>query len=50
MPLVDTVGSPIPEPEPGDQLSGEGDKVSVISVAKIMSGMSAVCYVCQVRE
>jgi hypothetical protein len=50
MPLVDTVGSSIPEPEPGDQLSGEGDKVSVVSVAKIMSGMSAVCYMCQVRE
>lgn len=50
MPLIDTTGNTIPEPEPGDQLSGEGDKVSIVSVAKIMSGPSAVCYVCQVRE
>jgi len=50
MPLIDTLDNPIPEPEPGDKLSGEGDKVSIVSVAKIMSGLSAVCYVCQVRE
>lgn len=48
--LVDTSGSAIPEPETGDEFSGEGDKVSVIRVSKIMSGSSAVCYMCQVRE
>jgi len=50
MPLVDTSNSLIPEPEPGDSLIGEGDKVSIVSVSKIMSGFSAVCYLCQVRE
>jgi len=50
MNLVDTSGVTIPEPEDGYQISGEGDTVEIISVAKIMSGPSAVCYICQVRE
>jgi hypothetical protein len=50
LPLVDTLGSIIPEPESGDEISGEGDKVSIVSVAKIMSGMNPVCYMLQVRE
>jgi hypothetical protein len=50
LPLVDTSGDAIPEPDNGDQISGEGDKVTIISVAKIMSGFSPVCYICQVRE
>lgn len=48
--LVDTSGNAIPEPESGDEVSGEGDKVSIIRVSKIMSGSGAVCYMCQVRE
>jgi hypothetical protein len=50
LPLVDTFGNTIPEPETGDEISGEGDKVSIVRVAKIMSGLTAVCYMCQVRE
>lgn len=49
-PLVDTSGTAIPEPDIGDEITGEGDKVSVVSVQKIMSGTSPVCYICQVRE
>ena len=49
-PLVDTSGDAIPEPEVGDEVSGQGDKVSIVSVQKIMSGTSPVCYICQVRE
>lgn len=48
--ILDTSNSAIPEPEPGDEVSGEGDKVSIVRVAKIVSGTSAVCYICQVRE
>lgn len=50
LPLVDTAGDAIPEPSPGDEVDGGGDKVSMVSVAKIMSGTNAVCYICQVRE
>jgi hypothetical protein len=50
LPLVDVNGNTIPEPESGDEISGEGDKVSIIRSAKIMSGMNPVCYMCQVRE
>jgi len=50
MPITDTSGNVIPEPEPGDTLSGEGDEVTVISVSQIMSGEEAVCYILQVRE
>ena len=49
-PLVDTSGDAIPEPDIGDEISGQGDKVSVVAVQKIMSGTSPVCYICQVRE
>lgn len=48
--LLDTSGDAIPEPETGDELTGEGDKVQIVRTAKIMSGDSAVCYLCQVRE
>jgi len=50
MPVIDTSGNTIPEPEPGDTLTGEGDKVTIVSVQQIMSGDEAVCYVLQVRE
>lgn len=50
MNLVDTSGSAVPEPEPGDKISGEGDEVYVVGVMKIMSGINPVCYTCQVRE
>lgn len=50
LPLVDTSGNAIPEPEVGDEISGEGDKVSVVSVAKIFSAGEPVCYLLQVRE
>lgn len=49
MSLLDTSGVAIPEPEAGDTLEGQGDKVSIISVSKIMS-VSPMCYLLQVRE
>lgn len=49
-PIVDTSEVTIPEPDPGDEVAGEGDKVTIVSVSKIMSGSTPVCYVCQVRE
>jgi len=49
-PTVDTSGNVIPEPEPGDEISGEGDTVRIVSVTTIMSGTSTICYQCQVRE
>jgi len=50
LPIRDTSSGLLPEPESGDEVTGDGDKVSVVSVAKIMSGNSPVCYICQVRE
>ena len=50
LPIRDTSSDLLPEPEAGDEVTGEGDKVTVVSVAKIMSGSSPVCYICQVRE
>ena len=46
----DTSGATIPEPEEGDLIVGSGDNVSVITIQKIFSGDSVVCYICQVRE
>lgn len=37
-------------PEPGDQIEGSGDTVTIVSVGKIMSNGVVICYVCQVRE
>lgn len=48
--LVDTSHNPIDEPEVGDELSGQGDKVSIVSVAKVVSAGVTVCYLLQVRE
>jgi len=48
--LLDTSGNTIPEPEVNDEVSGQGDKVSIVRCSKIMSGESPVCYLCQVRE
>lgn len=49
-PTQDTSGDTIPEPEPGDEITGEGDKVSIVSVSTILSGGNTICYQCQVRE
>ena len=37
-------------PEPGDEVTGTGDRVSIVSVGKIMSSGVVICYICQVRE
>jgi len=41
---------PLPEPDVGDEISGDGDKVSIVSVQKLMSANTTLCYICQVRE
>lgn len=38
------------EPDIGDEVKGEGDTVSIVSVQKIMSYTNTICYICQVRE
>mgnify|MGYP001082255483 CR=1 FL=1 len=48
--LVDTSGTAIPEPEVGDEITGSGDKVSIVGVAKMISAGVTVCYILQVRE
>ena len=50
LPAVDTSGSTLTEPDIGDEVTGSGDKVSIVSVTKIFSGTSLICYLCQVRE
>lgn len=50
MPTLDTSGSAIPSPDIGDEISGNGDTVSIVSVQTLMSGSSPICYICQVRE
>ena len=49
-PSVDTSGVTLPEPDADDIVVGTGDKVKIVSVAKIYSGDTLVCYLCQVRE
>lgn len=46
----DTSGVALVEPEVGDEVTGSGDKVSIVSVAKIFSDTRVMCYLCQVRE
>lgn len=46
---VDSNNSPI-SPEPGDEITGTGDKVTIVSVSKIMSNGAVICHICQVRE
>lgn len=50
LPNIDTSGNPLTEPDIGDEVTGSGDKVSIVSVTKIFSGTSLICYLCQVRE
>lgn len=38
------------EPEDGDRISGNGDKVSIVRVTTHFSLGMAVCYVCEVSE
>jgi hypothetical protein len=45
----DSSGNPI-SPEVDDEITGAGDKVSVVKVSKIKSGTATLCYICQVRE
>lgn len=45
-----TTGTTIPTPEVDDSFTGEGDKVKVVSVAKIMFGENPEAYILQVRE
>jgi len=47
---VDTSNTTLTAPSKGDEFSGEGDEVVVVSVERIMSGSNPVCYICQVRE
>ena len=37
-------------PEVDDEITGQGDRVGIVSVGKIMSSGVVVCYICQVRE
>lgn len=37
-------------PDDGDQISGSGDVVNIISVATMYSGGTVVCYICEVAE
>jgi len=37
-------------PEVDDEITGTGDRVSIVSVGKIMSSGVVICYICQVRE
>lgn len=46
----DTSGTTIPKPLEGDEVSGEGDKVVIVSTREVMSEGSPICYICQVRE
>ena len=50
IPIVATNGAAMPQPNVGDEITGDGDAVSIVRVQRIMSGVSAVCYICQVRE
>ena len=50
LPVTSTTGAALPEPINDDTITGVGDEVSVVSVDKIYSGTSVVCYICQVRE
>lgn len=45
----DTSGNLI-DPDVDDEIDGLGDKVSIVSVSKIMSGSTPLTYICQVRE
>jgi hypothetical protein len=49
-PYLDTSGVALPEPDVEDSISGNGDTVKIVSVQKLYSGNSLVCYICQVRE
>lgn len=49
-PYLDTSGDPLPEPDAEDTITGQGDAVKIVSVQKIYSGDTLVCYICQVRE
>lgn len=46
---TDAEGLPI-SPEVDDQVDGDGDTVSIVSVGKIMSNGVVVCYICQCRK
>lgn len=50
LPTVDTFNTAIPSPDIGDEIEGEGDKVSIVAVQVLTSGGSPICYICQVRE
>jgi hypothetical protein len=48
---VDTSGVTLPEPETSDLLTGvSGDDSVILSVQKIFSGDTVVCYLCEVEE
>jgi len=49
-PHVDVNCYSLPEPDAEDTITGVGDAVKVVSVRKMYSGDSLVCYICQVRE
>ena len=46
----DALGVAIPEPSSGDQISGAGDKVNIVSVKKVVSNGVVMCYLLQTRE
>lgn len=48
--LTTTAGASIPTPEVGDEITGDGDKVSIVSITKLISGSTPICYIAQVRE
>lgn len=50
IPTEDTSGNTLPIIEIGDEISGEGDTVSIVAVQTLISGFNTICYICQVRE
>lgn len=49
IPIVDTSGIALTEPSIDDQIVGQGDAVSIVSVQKLYSD-TLLCYIMQVRE
>lgn len=49
MPPTDVNNFPL-DPDIDDTIENSGDRVTIVSVSKIMSAGNILCYVCQVRK
>ena len=45
---VDTSGQTVPEPKVGNEVTGWGDKLKIVSVSEIAEGSIVSCYICGV--